>query len=139
MKAFREDLTTYLKSRAEITSHIGTGVNARMFPMIAPPGTDTPYIVGTQISSNPDYHHSGRSDWNTEAYQFDCVAGNPDEVTTLSDAIESVLEAAVGTSIGDNSSNLHSVALNDVSEDFANTDQTYRRMVDLTFNYTLSA
>lgn len=130
MKQFRKDLYAFLTANAGISAIVGN----RVYPFVAPEGIDDAYIVITQLGTDPEYAHDGRSEDHQESYQFDCVSTSVLEAETLSELLIDALHDAAGTTIGAGS-NLSAVELLDNQDGYNSTTERFIKNIDLSFLY----
>ena len=80
-------IVEFIKSRTDITDLIGTGNNARIYTMIAPQDTDTPYIKFEKISNVHQHQLSGSSEFSRARIQFNTWSDTYLESQTLAEKI----------------------------------------------------
>lgn len=97
-----EDVRTYLKTKAAITSLIGSGTAARIFLHTAKQGAALPYIVLDDFGGASAEHLIAISGAGTNRIQVDCYAATSAGAYTLAEAVRvaplQMFRGAVGSS-----------------------------------------
>ena len=88
-----EAVRTTLISATDVSDVIGT----KVFPAIAPQGTELPYITYQIISNNADQHMSGASGLQETRIQLNCWSASYAEVQNLAEAVRESLLPMSGT------------------------------------------
>ena len=94
-------IVAYAKTKTDITTLIGTGDNARIYPMIAPQKTTTPYIVFEKISNNHQHQLSGSSGFSRARIQFNVWSDTYLQAQTLAEKIRLTFDGLHGIYMGD--------------------------------------
>lgn len=87
------DLTTMILAATAVTAIIGTSTNCRLYPIMAPLKTVTPYCVFFQVSPGRTYTHQGVTRVVQAVYQISCFHTTQDGAVALSTAVIAALEA----------------------------------------------
>ena len=96
MKDFRPALVSILVASSDVTSYVGSGTSARIFPVQLPQGEKMPSIVYSRITELSDYHMEGDSGLATARVQVDAWGIRPDIASGLSNAAHDVLSGFRG-------------------------------------------
>jgi hypothetical protein len=91
--ALAESIFAALSADAAVTAHIGTGSTARLFPLIAPPGTAAPYVVFQLISLVPDLTLGEASASGRHLVQLSIVAPTYAAALALAIALTAALDS----------------------------------------------
>jgi hypothetical protein len=75
-------------------------VSDRIYPMVAPSGTESPWVVFQKISDSPTICHEGASSLNFYRYQVSAYSLNQPEVEEIGAAIIAALDGEDDTSGG---------------------------------------
>jgi hypothetical protein len=94
-------------------------VALRTYPLVAPQGSDMPFIVYNRISSGREYSLGGYSRLENPRMQIDCYAATYSEAKALSEAVTTAMRGAT----------TFSVSWDDPRESFEE-DETYRISMD---------
>ncbi len=126
---------TYLKTVTGITSLVGTGNNARIYPLKLPQNPTLPAIVFTKISEQHVECMTGSAGLAMARIQFDCWAENKDQAEDLSEALRQALQGYKG-SMG--SVTVQGVHFMNEMDDFEQGIDDFRIIVDFEIGYSVS-
>jgi len=85
----------------DVTAIVGSGNDARIFPMILPQNIEFPAVHFSRISADRTYSMDGKTGLVVARFQFESYSDkNPEEVKNLSEAIRRSLEVFRGQ-VGD--------------------------------------
>lgn len=90
-----------LKAVSGVTSKVGSGSNARIYPSAAPKDAGYPFIVFSIISGE-HAHHTGLSGFKVSGLarkrvQLDCIGLSPNAVDQLADSVRLALDGFRGS------------------------------------------
>lgn len=90
-----------LLSDPDVTAIVGSGKDARIFPMILQQNTPFPAVHFSRVSADRTYSMDGKTGLVAARFQFESYSNKtPEEVKTLSEAIRRALEGFCGN-VGD--------------------------------------
>jgi len=82
-----------LSTDAGVTAIIGSGSDARIFPMILPQNVEMPAVHFSRVSGERTYTMDGKDPLTLARFQFESYSRKtPEEVKSLSEAIRKALE-----------------------------------------------
>lgn len=88
----RPGLQAHLATDTAIAAIVGSGNDARIYPVKAPQGETRPHIIYHKISGQGDHHMQGPSGLNRPRMQIDCWAKRSDVASQLALAVKARLD-----------------------------------------------
>jgi hypothetical protein len=82
------DFVKHTRVNSGIAAIVGSGVNARVFPMMARQGAAMPYIAYTQAAGNTHKSHAGRTGCKEITLHVYCFAAKQPEARALANLLE---------------------------------------------------
>jgi hypothetical protein len=92
----RSALRAFLVADSTITAVVGSGDDARVYPIRLPQGVVQPSVVYTRVSGEGDYHTRGPSGLMRPRVQIDCWAQRVDVATSLANLVKARLDGFQG-------------------------------------------
>ena len=89
-------INNILKADANVTAAVST----RIFPVIAPQGTQTPFIVHIQTDNQPHGSKTSPSTWDAAHVEIFVVHENMDTVEDIAETVRLALDRYTGTVSG---------------------------------------
>lgn len=129
---FLPDLYTYLTSRTELTSLIGT----KIFPGLATTATALPYLTYEINAYDGTWSLGGPSKFSEHVIQFDALGNTESIIDSISDALRNILDGYQGT-MGDEDVRyirfLTEIDSSSVESESASQVKIHRRTIDYVF------
>jgi len=111
----------------DVTAIVGSGNEARIFPMILPQNTPFPAVHFSRVSADRTYSMDGKTGLVASRFQFESYSRSPEEVKNLSEAIRRSLEVFKG--------NVGEVVINGIFLESDTNLNNFTEQTDL-FRYT---
>ena len=85
-------------------------VDGRIYPVVAPQGTDPPYVTYQRVSGAPEHHHGGNAGVSRARLQVDVWAATYADAKATGDAARNRIDSFQGTieDVDGNSTNIRS-------------------------------
>lgn len=93
-------LVAHLKSVSAITTHVGTGTSAKIWPWAAKQGEARPYVIYECGESEPIINLGGLTGLRPTPVHFYCWGTDYSEAKALAEAVNTALAAMRGTYSG---------------------------------------
>jgi len=87
-------LYTRLKAVSAVTTIVGTGNSARIYPDVAPPSATLSYITYTVVSDSSEQHMTAAAGLASAVIQIDCWAASSVNRGALREAVRGALDGA---------------------------------------------
>ncbi len=97
MADFADELKTWMKTQASITSLVGSGVNARIYPDMPRQGAALPFITYVEVGGSSNEHHGGISGIAEAVFHIYAFGATRTAANDLAEAIRLAMQTFRGT------------------------------------------
>lgn len=112
-----------------------SGLNKKVFPLGAPDGTASPYVIYSKSSGDFIKTLDGNSNTRTYVYGIDILASTYAQLQTLFMAVKAKCNSMIGRTIGTNSVFVQNVTYENVIELYESQVKWYRINLEVRFYF----